>query len=210
MIGQAEQDTAAFAYNAMASSAKAVAFRSLAIQALKTNERINATVCAYYSLLHLAITLIYLCSDKIEAGLRNKIRAKRGQGGTDPSKLILHDSALKFVKLCVQDGLDDRFYSQPKDAKDLREFVNYGPRLTINDGTPVFGPCAHQPEDCNGLISVIDEIFAAALEWAGRHSPLGGAIAKMALAKCSDFFIQPDLFMRSGVLKHALRIRWSF
>jgi hypothetical protein len=194
MTDQAEQDSAAFGYNALGSLAKAVVFRSLAIQSLRANERISATVSAYYSLLHLAITLIYLCPDKIDASLRDKLRAKRGQGEIDPSYLISHNAALEFIKLCIQDGLDSRFYSQLEYAKKLREFVNYGPRLTINNDTPYFGPCTDQPRDCDKLIFVIEEIFEKAFEWAYAHSPLDGAIAKISVAKCSDFFTQHDLF----------------
>ena len=129
MVTQAERDTSAFGYNGIASLAKAVAFRSLASEALKANERISATVCAYYSLLHLAITLIYLCPDKLSPPLRNKLRAERQQGGIDPSSSISHNAALVFVRACGQDGLDARLYSNLQHAKGLREFVNYGPRL---------------------------------------------------------------------------------
>lgn len=210
MIDQAEQDTAVFAYNSLASLAKAVAFRSLAIQSLKANERVSATVSAYYSLLHLAITLIYLCPDKIGDTLLDKLRAGRGQGEIDPSNLISHNSALKFVKLCVRDGLDRRFYLQLESAKKLREFVNYGPRVTIKNETPYFGPCTDQPEDCDRLISLIDEIFPSVLKWAYSHSPLHGAIAKIAVAKCSDFFIQPDLFYRQWCSKACIESSLEF
>jgi hypothetical protein len=196
MVDQDEQDTSTFAYNAFASLAKAVAFRSIAIQSLKANERISATVSAYYSLLHLAITLIYLCPDKVEVTLRDRLRAERGQGAIDPSSLISHNSALKFIQRCIQSGLDNRFYAQLEFAKKLREFVNYGPRLTIINDTPNFGPCTNQPGDCNKLISSIDEIFPGALIWACSNSPLNGCIAKEAVLKCSDFFVQPDLFYR--------------
>lgn len=210
MISQAEQDTCAFGYNAIASLAKAVAFRSLAIQSLKANERISATVSAYYSLLHLAITLIYLCPDKIKTSLRDKLRAKRGQGETDPSYLIKHEYALEFVKICLQDGLDSRFYSLLLSAKKLREFVNYGPRLTFNNETPYFGPCTDQPKDCDKLVPQIDEIFPSALKWAHIHGPLRGTFAKMAVVKCSDFFVQHDLFYRQWCSKACIEDSLNF
>lgn len=196
MITQAEQDVAAFGYNALASLAKAIAFRSLALQALKTNERISATVCAYYSLLHLAITLIYFCPQYVDTVLLDKLRAKRGTGEIDPSNIISHKSAIEFVKSCVQYGLNSNFHSQLERAKNLREFVNYGPRLTIDNDTPYFGPCNDRPQDCDSLISSVTDVFPLALEWASLRSPLDGTVLKISISKCSDFFIQPDLFYK--------------
>lgn len=194
MVTQAERDTSAFGYNGIASLAKAVAFRSLASEALKANERISATVCAYYSLLHLAITLIYLCPDKLSPPLRNKLRAERQQGEVDPSSSISHNAALVFVRACGQDGLDARLHSNLQHAKDLREFVNYGPRLTISNKRAYFGPCTALSTDCDRLISVISDLFPLAMEWAYRHSELKGGFARIAVEKCVDFFVKPDLF----------------
>lgn len=207
MVTQAEQDTAAFGYNGLASLAKAVAFRSLASEALNANERISSTVCAYYSLLHLAITLIYLCPDKVSVSLLGKLRDERRQGEVDPSTWISHNSALAFVNACIKDGLDARLSSSLRDGKTLREFVNYGPRLTITNGQAYFGPCTSRSTDCDRLVSVIDDLFAAALEWAYRHSELKGAFARIAVEKCADFFCNAISFILSGVLKHAFKIR---
>ncbi len=210
MANQAEQDIHAFSYNACASLAKAVVFRSLANQTLKRSERISATVSAYYSLLHLAITLIYLCSDKLNGSLHNKLRAERGQGEVDPSRLISHKSALEFVKACVRDGLDNRLYSQLEYAKHLREFVNYGPRLTISNDTPNFGPCNDRPNHCDSLVLVVSELFPLALEWAYKHSPLDGVIAKIAVDLCSKFFVQSDLFYAQWCSKECIEDSLEF
>lgn len=194
MITQAEQDAFDFYFNAAASLAKTVAFRSLAIQLLRVNERISAVVSAYYSLFHLAITLIYLCPDKIDIVLLDKLRAKRGGGAIDPSNLITHKSALEFVQRCVQNGLDNKFFLNLDYAKNLREFVNYGPRITINNETPYFGPCNYTPSDCDKLVWSLDEIIFVVLEWACNNSPLKGALAKSIIGKCYEFFTENDLF----------------
>ena len=203
-------DTSAFAFNGLASLAKAVAFLSLAKEALKANERISATVCAYYSLLHLAITLIYLCPDKISPPLRNELRTKRGQGEVDPSNSIKHSAACEFVKTCSKDGLDARFHSQLQVAKKLREFVNYGPRLTIRNNTAYFGPCTARPTDCDGLISVISDLFSSAMEWAYTHSELKGTFVLIAVEKCGDFFVKPDLFYTQWCSKECIEDSRAF
>lgn len=210
MVTPDKQDTAAFGYNAIASLAKAVAFRSIASQALKAHERISATVCAYYSLLHLAITVVYLCPDKLSPSLRNKLRAERKQGEVDPSSSISHRSALVFVKTCVQDGLDARFSSLLEHAKSLREFVNYGPRLTISNKRAYFGPCTDVPGDCDRLIFMITEVFPSALEWAYKHSQLKGAFAQLAVEKCADFFQSPDLFYTQWCSKACIEDSLAF
>ncbi|HEC64200.1 MAG TPA: hypothetical protein ENI23_02775 [bacterium] len=183
-----------FYYNGLASLAKSLAFRSMAIYGRKKNERISATVSAYYSLLHLAIALMYFDPNEIEEPLRSSLLNKRKDGKTDPSKIIKHDLALQFIKKCTQEGLDRKFSTQFEYAKRFREFVNYGPRITISDGKPSFGPCDDSPGDSDRLVSSLDEIFQAAISWANNNSPLEGVLVKTALSQCEDFFQKPDLF----------------
>jgi hypothetical protein len=209
-ISQDEQDTAIFSYNAMASLAKGIAFRSIAIRSLKENEHISATITAYYSLLHLAITLIYLCPHKIDNDLRDRLRAKRGQGETDPSDLITHKRALEFIRECTVAGLDSEFQLKLEKTKNLREFVNYGPRLTIISGAPYFGPCNYNPLDCHNIISRLDDIFAQALGWVCKNSLLNGAFAATAIALCDQFFLKPDLFYRQWCSSGSLEASIEF
>ena len=192
---QAEKDTISFGYIPPVTLAKAVAFRSLAIQALKEDERISATISAYYSLFHLAITLVYLCPDKLKPSLLIYLRDKRGEGKLDPSKDISHADALEFVKVCVEEGLDTQLHTQLAMARELRKFVNYGPQVTFdpNEFEVSSGPCNYRPKNCDKLVSVISKLFPLALEWAYKHSPSRDA-TKIAVETCSVHFRQPDLF----------------
>jgi hypothetical protein len=121
MISQHDSDANSFSYNSFSSLAKAVVFRSLAHHALKAEERIGATIFAYYSLFHLVITLMYFCPSKMDPALRNKIHKARGSGGTDPSSVILHRDALQFAESCISAGLDPNIHSTLERAKDLRD-----------------------------------------------------------------------------------------
>lgn len=192
MNDDAEQGT--FYYNGLASFAKSVAFRSMAIHALSGNERISATVSAYYSLLHLAIMLMYFFPDKIETSLFNDLKARRGSGETDPSNIIKHTDALNFIEERTNEGLNRNFYIRLKSAKRLREFVNYGPRLTIERGNPRFGPCNDRPSDSNNLVQSLDDIIQNTMQWAYTNGSLNGVWVLTALSQCPDFFRQHDLF----------------
>jgi hypothetical protein len=192
MINDSEQGT--FYYNSLGALAKAVAFRSMAIHALNSGERVNATVSAYYSLLHLAFMLMYFFPDKIETTLLAKLKARRGSGETDPSSMIKHTDALAFIDECTKEGLDRNVYSRLMYAKRLREFVNYGPRVTIKKGMPRFGPCSDRPNDSNNLVQALDDLIPATLKWAYTNGALDGVLVLTALSQCSDFFKQRDLF----------------
>ncbi|HEX7318565.1 MAG TPA: hypothetical protein VF297_31950 [Pyrinomonadaceae bacterium] len=183
-----------FWVNATGALAKSVAFRSMALQSLKGNDRVGATISAYYSLLHLAIALMYLRPDKVEDKLREMLLRAHNGGAEDPSKLIQHRDALGFIEECLKDGLDVKFFEQLTSAKELREHVNYGPRVTWGADVIYVGPCSFRPEACDQLVTSLDEVIQYSVAWAHEHSADGGRWSTMAVIACQQYFYKPDLF----------------
>jgi len=205
-----EEKASTFYYNGMGSLAKSLAFHAMAKHAQKNNERVNSTVSIYYSFLHLAICLMYFCPNKMDNAYCDNLLQKRDGGESDPTKEIKHCDAINFVKNCKRDGLREDFCSQLKLAKKLREFVNYGPRITLDNGKPYFGPCDFGPSDCDKLVSSYDEIYKSSILWAKENSPLNGALVVAGLEQCEEFFQKNELFYKRWCSDFTIRAALDF
>jgi hypothetical protein len=192
----ASESATEFFYNAVAHFAKSLAYRSVAHESLRDDERLAATICGYYSLFHLALTVMYLLPEKM-AGIKGRgnrellseLVSHRKGGKKDPRKEIPHTSAVKFIEARVRDGLPARVPKLFADAQRLREFVNYGPDITIDGEVPIFASSMGKCVEADKLIGDLDDAIVATVMW--LHS--AGAQAEMFLSKnllnsCEEFF----------------------
>jgi hypothetical protein len=179
----------------VASLAKSIIFRSIANQSQKNNDLISATISGYYSLLHMAISLMYFCHKILFPEQRNKLMKIIDTEGCDPTETIKHEHAINFIKQCVHRNLDRLCLDTFELGKRLREYVNYGPRLSFSNDTPIFGDCGITPGNLDDFISSIDDCIIKAMQWAKNHSTTGNfSFIKLAIDQITQFFENKDLF----------------
>jgi hypothetical protein len=76
-----------------------------------------------------------------------------------------------------------------KKAKELREFVNYGPdMLTGQKGFRVFNR-KHHPQEADDVLGRIDTAFVEAVEWVSQVESDSKPGVPIALSKAADFFL---------------------
>jgi hypothetical protein len=153
----------------------------------------------YYSLFHLVSGIIYLCPQMLEPKRRKEILdAIERTGGLEPSveKLsrIGHIEAQKFIKKCVRKGFNEKCASLVEEAKKLREYVNYGPRMSIKSGSPVFGDCQIGPEIVDKFIAQLDDCLLEAISWSQINNITQGYSTMLAIGHIGQFLDDPQLF----------------
>lgn len=91
----------------------------------------NATlaITSYYSLFHLSIFMIYQCPHMLDDTKREKINQKLKQGDKDPRNAISHGDVLSFLEKCISLELPRDFVNTFRQARELREYMNYGPDI---------------------------------------------------------------------------------
>jgi len=187
-----------FFFFGVSSLAKALVFRTLAKQDLENHERILAAISGYYSLFHLAMAVMYLCPQMLKEKRRKEIfdEIKR-TGGLDPSEgryRIRHDEAQQFISECVSKGLNEKCASLVEEAKRLREYVNYGPRMYIKSGFPVFGDCKIRPEIVDNFIAQLDNCLLEGIKWSQSNSISERYSTMLAIGHIGQFLDDPQLF----------------
>jgi hypothetical protein len=86
-----------FAIQAQASCAKSLIFVAEARVAVRANNYIWASIASYYSLFHLAISLMFMLPQLIEPRLLTQLVKKRADGADDPTELISHAYLPRFL-----------------------------------------------------------------------------------------------------------------
>ncbi len=182
-----------FFFFGVSSLTKALVFRTLAKQALATHERILAAISGYYSLFHLVMAISYLCPQVLESKRRREIYDTiERSGGLDPSESksrIRHNEAPCIIKKCR--GLEE-CVSLLEEGKELREYVNYGPRMSIKNG-PSFGEC-RKPEIVDRFIAQLDNCLLKGLKWYQCNSINEGNNTMPVLSLIGQFLDNRELF----------------
>jgi hypothetical protein len=178
--------------------AKALVFRTLAKDALEKQESILASISGYYSLFHLAMALIYFCPQILDEKRRKEIiEAIEKTGGLDPSgnkkSRIKHNELPAVINQCVSRGLDKKFPSLLENGRKLREYVNYGPRMFVKNGFPIFGDCKKKRE-IDEFITQLDGCLMGGIRWAQDNSVNSEYSMMHALGFIGQFFDDPKLF----------------
>ncbi len=189
-----------FFFFGVSSLVKALVFRTLAKQALVTHERILAAISGYYSLFHLAMAIMYLCPQMLKPKrLKEIYKAIENSEGLDPSgrikefKRINHSEAKEFIKECTSRGLNNKCADLLKEGNELRNYVNYGPRMSIKNG-PSFGDCKTKPGIIDEFIDQLDDCLMEGIKWSQNNSKVAGYSTLHALGHIEQFLDNPDLF----------------
>ena len=78
-------------------------------------------------------------------------------------------------------------------AKDVRETINYGPRiLSCADGGITLENCAIQPGIVDAILAGIPHVYEDAIAWACRNGEERGEWIATALGQADAFFVGPQ------------------
>jgi len=180
--------------------AKSIIFRSIARSSLIEKDYIPAVITGYYSLFHLALGLIYFFPHYVHNNKINEKLKKIADEGTDESGNISHKEVLKFLKECQNCGLPGKCYLWLKKGKNLREYINYAPRLRIiNDYRHLindyshFNTCKYNIDDFEEFIEGCDDVIIQCINWGFEQQPSNFAEITIALSRCIQFLNKPEL-----------------
>lgn len=99
------------------------------------------------------------------------------------------------MEQCTHNNLDKVCKETFELGLKLREYVNYGPRMSISEGIPKFGDCGISPQTLDDFISWIDDCIIKAIKWSNQYSTLENTnFTKLAIEQISQFFKNKDLF----------------
>lgn len=153
-----------FAFDGFSALIKCVLFRSSALYLLEKYEVLLSVISSYYSLFHFGLSLVYFNPEKSNTQYDFFMKLQKiRENGDDPQKKISHK---KLISILKDIGLTD-FAKQLSSGKKIREFYNYGPRMTLDENrNPCFGnPLNVQeidklyPKDCKAFVKSIDKII---------------------------------------------------
>jgi hypothetical protein len=104
---------------------KALIFYALAEKHLKENDLISTIITSYYSIFHLSVSRI-----KIHEGfIFDEEKELCDRNSPDKSK-ITHEKVMRIInQLVEQKKIDKKYYDCLIELNDLRNYVNYEPRL---------------------------------------------------------------------------------
>lgn len=123
---------------------------------IKENEILLSVICAYYSIFHLSVSRIKLFKGhKFEPEMElDKI--------FDKSKGLRHSTVQNLIKTLIeQKKLCPEFYDILVRLEELRNYVNYGPRLYYEKGEYVFDTCSNPNirSEMEKIIKHLDKSF---------------------------------------------------
>jgi len=126
----------------------------------------SASVAAYYGLFHLGLAVMWIVPGSLDDRLRDDLERIRREGAGLPDKTISHDKMRGYLTAVfkAQSGVDlGALGSLFCSAKELREFVQYGPRVTYEGGQSYVGPCHLTHSIARRLINDANDSFVATL-----------------------------------------------
>lgn len=165
-----------FYHFATASLAKSIVFQGVSQTHFlqeegRNKEYISACITGYYSLLHMAISLMYFCPLTVDICLRTYLYEKV-KSNVDPTKDITHKQAHDFLKsnVCVN-NLPQIVSQQFAIGRKIREYLNYAPRTKIQGGGAIFGSCEFSEEGFDRFLNKNEEVIRLGIKWGLNHSP---------------------------------------
>jgi len=153
-----------FAFDGFSALIKSILFRSSALLLLQRNEVLIALISSYYALFHFGIFLVYFNPERSTTNHHFLLKLKNDrENGIDPLKEITHKKLILILKEIGFEALSEKLSY----GKTIREFYNYGPRVTLDENGEVYfgNPIKTQekdkifPADCKIFIKSIDRII---------------------------------------------------
>lgn len=152
------------------------------------DRRALEAIATYYSLFHLGMFLVFACPKHQSRDLRSKIQSGV-KNGDDPSPKVHHADVLKFLKDGVKFGVPQAFVDAFKKARDLRNFINYGPYVSWKGSGPIeVDTCAHSTSEVASVRNQLADIFINAVGWACTEGEDNGEFVAIAISEAQGFF----------------------
>jgi hypothetical protein len=192
-----------FYFFGLASLAKTIAFRSMAVSHMEQENRVSAVISGYYSLLHMTIGLMYFCPQYMQESQLKKYHEKIADS-EDPTSYISHRNALNFLEGCLSKGLPKQFPTLFRRGKELRKYVNYAPRINLEGIDATFGNCQYSTEDADQFVTDCDRFIINGIAWGIAKAPTPDKPLQIALNKVAYFFEQSDLFYKQWLPDNVL------
>lgn len=173
--------------------AKSSVFLTTSEDEVKRGEFMSATISAYYSIFHLSLAVMWLFADQLPQSVLTKVTELRDEGNELPSADLTHRSVEKFLcdgqlRLSNTTILCKLF----RRAQELREFGNYGPRVTWSGNTPIVGPCNISISDVKNLVSELRTAFSETIKIAAPQTGFDGTLAPIVLHQSLDLMKRPE------------------
>lgn len=171
-----DQMAVTFYHFATASLAKSMVFQAISQTHFQHGEGehreyISACITGYYSLLHLAISLMYFCPQTVDICLRICLY-QQVKANVDPTKEITHKQAYEFLKSNThQHRLPEIVSQQFETGRKIREYLNYAPRLTRDGLGVIFGTCTYSERDFDRFLKKNENVIRLGLEWGLKNTP---------------------------------------
>ena len=180
-----------FWVEAVVATAKSAVFLATAEEETNRGDLIPAAWSAFYSVFHLSLALMWLLPQHLATTGLN-VAAIQDAGEELPNRKITQQRIKKFLVSGPFDGLPHKLGKLFEDAKKLREFANYGPRVTYDNEEPVVGPCSLLPRDVRYLVREVREAFSDTLKWALPQTALGGELGAIVVDDAAAMLDQPQ------------------
>ena len=164
--------------------------------ALQAREYIWTTIATYYALFHFSIALMFLLPRELKEDLRNRLTKAWSGGSEDPTSRIRipHQYVPEFLQACEAKGLTTRLRAAVEAARELREHVNYGPRIAWVGNRPVFQKSlAHAPQEVETITNGLESLLETAIRWVTAATDLSWARAAVTVQGLRQFLMKDDL-----------------
>lgn len=118
---------------------------------------------------------------------------KSVQSNIDPSGDVSHKNAYRFLIQCQAKGLPAHCSVTFDNGRQMREYLNYAPRITPSGNDAIFNTCQYTAPDFDRFIRDCDLVIRTALEWAEKSAPCQGSWFKIGLSTLDQYLQRPDL-----------------
>lgn len=174
---------ARFWVEAEVATAKAAVFIASAEADIGRGDYALGAVNSYYGLFHLGLSLLWQMPDSMPEELHQTLIRIRDAGNELPHKGMKHAAIEEFVEgFFLRSDLDLpvlAFRGLFAEAKALREFASYGPRVTYRSAQPFVGPCAIKPRDVQRLVQAAPVAFRQSLTAAWGKTAYDGTLGRI-------------------------------
>jgi hypothetical protein len=144
---------------ALAAAARSIAW---AAQAQAVHQHVPlVAISAYYALFHGGIWTMLLHPSLMDAKLVGECDKLSGTPERDPAILLKHAVVGDFLSAASAHGLANELPQHFQEAKKLREFLNYGPRMHVapKDASMHFNTCEFPVEKADTIANYLPRFY---------------------------------------------------